>query len=465
MAHAGGRTGVRAWSLFLRSWRVARALIRRLSRRSSPMIQDDWIPDEAIASFEDDRLGHRPLVKTVSDLVEHGPVPSNIAVFGPWGSGKTSFGRLLEQELATRTQARIKFVRFDAWKYQETPLRRHFLSQVLGQLLDDPAEAESSKQRLYQKVHKTTYRLTKEDLWPALKVGTGVLGVILLLAIAIAMLGAWMVMTEGTPFWPLVASRLSESLPAILLSTAVLAPLVTILIGPLTRDFEESEPSSAEQFDAAFKKLAEAGLKRWGRIVFFIDELDRAPADAVVSALETIKTFLGAAGCVFIVAADQIVLESALQQKPPVALTDRDNPYFTAGSGYLDKVFGYQFSLPPIAQARLTPFAKALVAGRGGVWAALGGEADLVVSVLVPFHVRSPRRAKVLLNNFVLAFRNLQQLPDLIPDGDPKSGAAELAKLVCLRTEFPVFYRAVEAFPELVPALTAALTGRVVAPI
>lgn len=437
------------------------AIVGLLLRKRPIVTLDDWIPDEAITSFEDDRLGHRPIVKTVADLIELGPVPANIAVFGPWGSGKTSFGRLLEQELATRDKARIKFVRFDAWKYQETPLRRHFLSQVMGQLLDDPKKAEASRQLLYQKVHKTTYRLSKEDVWPAVLVGASLLALIVGIAVMIAMLGAWMVESAKAPFWPGVASRLSANLPAVLLSTAVLAPLVAILMGPLTKDLEESEPSSAEQFDRAFRDLAETSLKNWGRIAFFIDELDRAPANAVVSTLETIKTFLGATGCVFVVAADQIVLESALQQKPPVALTDRDNPYFTAGSAYLDKVFGFQFSLPPIAQGRLTPFAKALVNGRGGVWADLGADADLVVSVLVPFHVRSPRRAKVLLNNFVLAYRNLQQLPDLVPSGDPKSGAAELAKLVCLRTEFPVFYRTVEAFPELVPAITAALTENV----
>ncbi len=85
------------------------------------------------------------------------------------------------------------------------------------------------------------------------------------------------------------------------------------------------------------------------RLVVFIDELDRCAPSEVASTLESLRTFLGVEGCIFIVAADQQVLEHALtrhlrQATPP----DLANPYYSAGSAYLDKIFQYQLSFPPI---------------------------------------------------------------------------------------------------------------------
>jgi hypothetical protein len=54
----------------------------------------DWVSDEVIGRAEDDRLRHRDIVEQVADLIETAPTPANIGVFGPWGSGKSSFRRM-----------------------------------------------------------------------------------------------------------------------------------------------------------------------------------------------------------------------------------------------------------------------------------------------------------------------------------------------------------------------------------
>jgi len=63
--------------------------------------------------------------------------------------------------------------------------------------------------------------------------------------------------------------------------------------------------------------------------VIFVDELDRCAPHEVATTLETIKTFLEAKRCVFIVAADHQVLEQALRkqarQQTPHDIT---NPYY-----------------------------------------------------------------------------------------------------------------------------------------
>ena len=178
------------------------------------------------------------------------------------------------------------------------------------------------------------------------------------------------------------------------------------------------------------------------RLVVFVDELDRCAPSEVAATLEAIRTFLGVQGCIFIVAADQQVLEHALTEKlrqltPP----DPANPYYSAGSAYLDKIFQYQLSFPPLRPRRLTGFALKLVANRGGVWADPAIDKEDVVSILLPTHIHSPRRVKVLLNAFALSYGIAKARAERNKLAEVSERAAELAKLVCIELEFPLFAR------------------------
>ena len=107
----------------------------------------------------------------------------------------------------------------------------------------------------------------------------------------------------------------------------------------------------------------------------------------------------------FIVAADRAVLETAVakhsRQETPY---NPQNPYDSAGSSYLDKIFQYQWQLPPMMPSSLSRFAESLVKDRtDGLWREVN--AGEVVSVLVPMHVQSPRRVKELLDTYAMAYR------------------------------------------------------------
>jgi hypothetical protein len=226
------------------------------------------------------------------------------------------------------------------------------------------------------------------------------------------------------------------------------------MLGPLKTELEEAEPSGAEQFDDLFNQLIASARGGYLPIVFFIDELDRAPTSVVVSVLQTLRTFLNQRNCVFIVAADQAVLEQALRNAEP-SVPRQGNPYYSGGSAYLDKIFHYQFAIPAVQSARMTKFAVDLVTNLGGTWAIVKDELPYVMSLLIPDHVRSPRRAKTLLNNFVFAHRVSRSRPELQGLLKSPAGVRQLAKAVCLRTEFPLLYQDIEDEPDLADALTA----------
>jgi hypothetical protein len=103
----------------------------------------------------------------------------------------------------------------------------------------------------------------------------------------------------------------------------------------------------------------------------------------------------------------------------------------------------------------LAKYARRLTVGGGGLWeelVALDPEIevatptlDLVLFTLIPSHVRSPRRIKVLLNNYATNVRMARsRLPDVWPDR-----AREIARLTAFQTEFPDFAADLSLEPRL----------------
>ncbi|MEA5053172.1 MAG: P-loop NTPase fold protein, partial [Propionicimonas sp.] len=92
----------------------------------------ELIEDREIAKLDEDRLGHSDVVAQLAQLVTSVPTPSNVALYGAWGSGKSGVGRLLEEALRQRSD--VRFARFDAFKYAQNPLRRNFVSVVASAL-------------------------------------------------------------------------------------------------------------------------------------------------------------------------------------------------------------------------------------------------------------------------------------------------------------------------------------------
>lgn len=55
---------------------------------------DDLVDDRELAAAKDDRLAHGGIVDQLAALATTVTTPSNIALYGPWGSGKSGMGLL-----------------------------------------------------------------------------------------------------------------------------------------------------------------------------------------------------------------------------------------------------------------------------------------------------------------------------------------------------------------------------------
>lgn len=412
---------------------------------------DDLVDDRELAAAEDDQLAHAGIVDQLAALATTVTTPSNIALYGPWGSGKSGIANLLKSKIDGRDG--VRFVRFDAFKYADVPLRRNFISAVANELGCKQSKYHGD---LYNGRTKTEIKVPPTTLAKLLGVFAVMLfGLAIILAVVVAAIAFGQSrIGVNTDFGVEFKALSKQVVLAGLLPATLLAALIALASKTFSVDRSLAKPDSDEQFEEIFKNLV-TGVKA-KRLVVFVDELDRCSASEVVTTLDTIRTFLGIDRCIFIVAADQNVLEEALtraaKQETPA---DDANPYYSTGSAYLDKVFQYQISLPPLLTQGVSKYATSLIENRQGLWAEINRE--YVLSVLIPTHVTSPRRVKHLLNTFALTYRlaQVRYKADLLI-GDPSTNAASIARLVCLKVEFPLFARHLEVDANL-PALVLQL--------
>lgn len=449
---------------------------------SPPVTADDLVSDRALTAVGDDQFRHQAIADRVADLVRVATVPLNVALFGAWGSGKSSIAGFLKENLEEGDA--VSFVYYDAWKYGGESLRRNFISRAATdlKLLRDEVSNESFYRGLYQTTRRV--RLRDSSVRRGLRLGFALLLIVFLALNALTIVGVGaLAVVSDVDFSKDTAAVLSKSLAGSGLA-AIAAALATAFAALAKIDIEQSAPSADEEFSDTFKHLIETVRRGpaprpsalWGwtkrrpatpqevaqtgpdRIVFFIDELDRCTEEDVVKTLVAIRTFLDEKHCVFVVAADRAVLETALDKAAEQATPTReDAPYYSTAGAFLDKVFQHQLNIPPLRPRRLTRFARDQVAEKNaGIWKELRDDQllDDVIFALVPAHVQSPRRIKVLLNNFAINARTAQARGVAWP-----SRAEEIAKLTVLQTEYPALADDLHIEPRLPELLLDALAG------
>lgn len=84
--------------------------------RLETLTAGDLIRDRALHEATEDQFEHRAIARRISDLLIESEPPINIALFGSWGSGKSTVGLLVREELYRR-ESKVAFIDYDAWRY------------------------------------------------------------------------------------------------------------------------------------------------------------------------------------------------------------------------------------------------------------------------------------------------------------------------------------------------------------
>lgn len=242
--------------------------------------------DTPIISISEDGLGVSPYVKSLAKLIESCDTPMTISVQGNWGSGKTSFMKLITENLVA-TNKNYRIVEFNTWQYS-----KFNLDDILAvSFLDNFANSI---------IGEGTYE-QKTKIKRALK------------SLTFSTLG---VLTNGV---------VSPSIENILSDDPIFS--VADQITELKKHLEE-----------AVDKLVYE--KKYERIIIFIDDLDRLHPSKAVDLLEVLQLFLTIKNCVFVLAVDYEVVIQGVKNKMG------DQYANGKARNFFDKIVQLPFSIP-----------------------------------------------------------------------------------------------------------------------
>ena len=131
------------------------------------------------------------------------------------------------------------------------------------------------------------------------------------------------------------------------------------------------ESNIQHQFENTFNQALRLVLGDKGRLVVFVDDLDRCLPEKSIEILETIKLFLEVEGTVFVLGMDKEVIERGIEARYHAlfqrVLSDERIELPIRGDAYLQKIVQIPFYLPPMGEEDIAGYIDALE-GRARAW-------------------------------------------------------------------------------------------------
>lgn len=336
------------------------------------LLNDDW-------TYKIENLGYTPFAERLCNLLLNAQMPSAITIGGRWGAGKTSMLRFIMQSLGGEPPSRLSItgakaevdkepskssleipkeelklvwtVWFNPWQYQNEE------NPVIPLLHEIRSQIKNSK-KLKQWLNDENGALD------ALEAGFYSMGNLIDDAVNFS-LGRKTV-TGGSAFF----QRLEKS-------------------DENRKQKNFTEPVNAQHFYLQFEKAVQQIVGKNGRLLIFIDDLDRCSDQTVFSLLESIKLYLSCNQCIFIFGLDRIHIESALQQAAGYNMDEARQ--------YIEKLFQAGFYLPKPKTEDLEKFIHQCL-----IELKLDNEEKQYHKTLIKWLPNNPRVIKTSLNGLAL---------------------------------------------------------------
>ena len=272
-----------------------------------------------------DLLQFKYIATSVTRLIKSKHLlPTTIGIFGDWGSGKSSLLKMVENEISSENG--MMTISFNGWLFEgfedaKTALMGTILEQIKDRIEDD--------QNLMKKAGSLLLKLSKRVNWFQLLSLTGRYGIPALVGmpqITAANLGidtVKIVAEKAKGINPDEAKKLLKEAP----------------------EGQENIRRNIREFRADFAKLLEEAEIE--TLVVFVDDLDRCMPDTVIETLEAIKLFLFVPNTVFILGADERLIEYAVRRRfPELPGTNTE-----VGRDYLEKLIQIPIRIPQLSSA------------------------------------------------------------------------------------------------------------------
>ncbi len=290
----------------------------------------------------EDLLGFDAVVTPVVEAIRRPSVaPLTVGIRGGWGSGKSTLLRLVEAELGCERDepgSRFLILSVDPWEFESAEeLRSTLVEMVLTEIRDRIGDDRTLAPKLGRLLARVRFG----------KIATAALKGLVTLPID----GGWS--TLG-------------------LLVKGMAGGVDSFVAPAEEE-EQGLPPTMHGFRREFGDLIGSihGERNVDKVVVLVDDLDRCLPNAVVESLEAIKLFLSVDRMVFVIAADEALVRSAIG----VSL---------AGSGrasdfadlYLEKIVQLPLSIPALTHDDAVTYATLLLSSEDEAFTTLCAYCD-----------------------------------------------------------------------------------------
>lgn len=243
------------------------------------------VTDQPIRYDKDDQFSMKPYVDGLCSFIRECDTPISIAIQGDWGCGKTSMMNMLKDNLEKNEQ--INCVWFNTWQYSQFHMEEqmaltfmHHFINLFGEGNEKPAVLGKAK-----------------DILKALAVGA--------------------------------AGQIAGDVGS--------AAMANVFQNEKNMNFVEE----IVELKKSFQELTANRVKGVsGRILFFIDDLDRLQPAVAVELLEVLKLFFDCEKCVFILAVDTEVIFQGIREKYGDSISDEK------AKAFFDKIIQMPFQLP-----------------------------------------------------------------------------------------------------------------------
>jgi formylglycine-generating enzyme required for sulfatase activity len=361
--------------------------------------------------------------------------PLVIGIFGKWGTGKTSLMNLIQCELenldklsTNKILKDVKSIRVEPWKLTN---REQIWTSIL----------QLSISSIHKKLDFFS-RITFDLKLFFNRINLARLPIVIiknLIRIAIAISPIWLNFILKIDDNNLNYVEVLLNPPFNIISSILLT--LILFVHPSYKSFRdqislnldellekapfEKQISTLQRLNKEFEKLVYHLIGENGRLIIFIDDLDRCIPKQIPEVLEAIKLFATTKGCIYIMALDLDIVRKSIKAYYGFE-DDKESTEF------LEKIIQVPFNLPPIDQDRIKLFID-------DTYPNLKQLSNSAFEVFCQGLEPNPRKIKRTLNIFFnLLDLSVQRANKWAMD---PVHPGLVAKIVLIQSRFPVIYQ------------------------
>lgn len=294
-----------------------------------------FVNDRPIDDKKDDRLSRSDFSTNLAkSIVEWKGVDSLvIALYGKWGSGKSSVINLARSEISKSTEAnKPTVIEFNPWLFSgEDKMNEHFFNEIAKELsIQNASEKDielANRLRAYSKLFGLIP--DKETFTKVVEKTLVVLG---FLGISSGQLLQWLSFDIGR------GKIILFVIGAILLGIS----LVNGIIEKIADYFEKRGVSNQKTVLSFKREIKESLLKRDNKILILLDDIDRLTPEEVRLVFKLIKINTDFPNVIYLLSFDRDVVQKALEQQPGIN-----------GQDYIEKIVQVSFDIPLAKQEKI----------------------------------------------------------------------------------------------------------------